>query len=66
MTSNVIWPDQLIGEEAVKGKINQVVIYLVTHDKIIIESQGLWTQVSKAITVVHIWYTSTCTCIWLE
>ena len=29
MTSNVIWPDQSIGEEAVKGKINQVVIYLV-------------------------------------
>ena len=37
MTSDVVWPDRF-GEEAVKGKINQVVIYLVRHDKIIIDS----------------------------
>ena len=39
MTSDV---DQF-GEEAVKWKINQVVIYLVTHDKIIIFSYTLRT-----------------------
>ena len=37
MTSDVVWPDRF-GEEAVKGKINQVVIYLVTHDKIVTDS----------------------------
>ena len=40
MTSDVLWPDQF-GEEAVKGKIKQVVIYLVTHDKIVIDSHML-------------------------
>ena len=43
MTSDVyiVWPDRF-GEEAVKGKINQVVIYLVTHDKIVIDSSIPW------------------------
>ena len=42
MTSDVVWPDRF-GEKAVKGKINQVVIYiyLVTHDKIVIGSSIL-------------------------
>ena len=53
MTSDVVWPDWF-GEEAFKEKINQVVIYLVTHDKIVIDS-----LITKAITIVHIWYTST-------
>ena len=34
MTTDVLWP----GEEAVIGKINQVVICLVTRDKIVIDS----------------------------
>ena len=37
MTSDVVWPDRF-GEEAVKSKINQVVIYLVTHGKTVIDS----------------------------
>lgn len=36
MTSSGIWPDQF--GEAVKRKINQVIIYLATHDKIVIDS----------------------------
>ena len=34
MTSDGMWPDCL-GEETVKRKINQIIIYFVTHDKII-------------------------------
>ena len=52
MTSDGIWPDRF-DEEAVKGKINQVMTYLVTHDRIVKDSPILkaflknWTYKSS-------------------
>ena len=37
MTSDGTWPDRF-GEKVVQEKINQVMIYLVTHDKIVKDS----------------------------